>query len=206
MQAALNALKTLKDGNKRFVANDCNIEALARQVKHQDIAVQNPVAIILGCSDSRVPVELVFGQGVGSLFVIRVAGNVVAPCQLGSIEYAVQSFKTPLVVVLGHTNCGAVAATIEQLQRPDTPRTSGLISIIDRISPAVSALLETPLKDDKTALNIQAVRANICRAADHLRHGSHLLEERIEKKKLLVVGAEYSLNTGVVDFFDGIPD
>jgi len=204
MQSALDALDTLKKGNERFVADGGNIDANVGQAKHRYMAVQSPIAIILGCSDSRVPVELVFNQGFGALFVIRVAGNVVASNQLGSIEYAVQSFQTPLVVVLGHSNCGAVAATIDDLKRPNSPRTPGLLSIIDRISPAVSPLLETPLKNDKVALNAQAIRANIHQAADQLRHGSQMLEERIDNKTLLVVGAEYSLETGVVDFFDGV--
>lgn len=179
---------------------------MASQANSRDKAGdQKPVAIILGCSDSRVPAELVFDQGFGSLFVIRVAGNVVAPSQVGSVEYAVQSFETPLVVVLGHSNCGAVAATIAELERPDSARTPNIWSIVDRISPAVMTLMETPLKDDKEALNAHAIRANIRLAADHLRHGSRMLEERVASKKLLVVGAEYSLETGVVEFFDGLP-
>lgn len=205
MQSALDALETLKKGNERFVANVRDIEVMASQSNRSEVTVQKPVAIILGCSDSRVPAELVFDQGFGSLFVIRVAGNVVAPSQIGSVEYAVQSFETPLVVVLGHSNCGAVAATIDELERPDSSRTPNLYSIVDRISPAVSTLLETPLKHDKVALNAHAIRANIRLGADHLRHGSRMLEERVGNNKLLVVGAEYSLETGVVDFFDGLP-
>jgi len=205
MQTALEALDTLKKGNERFVANVRDIEVMASQANSRDVAPQKPVAIILGCSDSRVPAELVFDQGFGSLFVIRVAGNVVAPSQVGSVEFAVQSFDTPLVVVLGHSNCGAVAATINELERPDSSRTPNLYSIVDRISPAVATLLETPLKDDKDSLIAHAIRANIRLAADHLRHGSRMLEERVGQKKLLVVGAEYSLETGVVEFFDGLP-
>lgn len=214
MQSALDALNTLKTGNQRFIANQSSSESdnegQARQVDRSFQAVQNPLAIIVGCSDSRVPVELIFSQGIGSLFVIRVAGNVVTPPQVGSVEYSVQSFATPLVVVLGHTNCGAVAATIDALERkasPDSanPISSNLRSIVDQISPAVSALMDTPLKDDKVALNAQAIRANIQLAADHLRQDSFVLKERITQKKLLIVGAEYSLETGIVDFFDGLP-
>jgi len=206
MQAALEALDTLKAGNERFVANVRDIEVMASQANRSDhLEVQKPTAIVLGCSDSRVPAELVFDQGFGSLFVIRVAGNVVAPSQIGSVEYAVQQFETPLVVVMGHSNCGAVTATINELERPDSSRTPNLWSIVDRISPAVSTLMETPLKDDKEALIAHAIRANIRLAADHLRHGSRMLEERVSLNKLLVVGAEYSLETGVVEFFDGVP-
>jgi len=209
MQAALDALKTLKEGNARFVANTLNInsEAIANQADRVNQAgAQNPAAIILGCSDSRVPAELVFDQGFGSLFVIRVAGNVVAPSQVGSVEFAVHSFKTPLVVVLGHSNCGAVTATINELERPDGLKTPNLWSIVDRIRPAISTLLETPLKDDKEALIAHGIRANVRLAADHLRHGSRMLEEQVNNNKLLVVGAEYSLETGVVEFFDGVPE
>lgn len=207
MQAALDALNTLKDGNARFVANVRDIEVMASQADRASQAgPQKPVAIILGCSDSRVPAELVFDQGFGSLFVIRVAGNVVAPSQVGSVEFAVQSFQTPLVVVLGHSNCGAVTATINELERPDSHKTPNLWSIVDRIRPAVSTLLETPLKDDKEALIAHAIRANVRLAADHLRHGSRMLEEQVSNNKLLVVGAEYSLETGIVEFFDGLPE
>lgn len=206
MQSAIDALEKLKAGNARFVANVRDIEVMASQANRADHRdTQKPTAIVLGCSDSRVPAELVFDQGFGSLFVIRVAGNVVAPSQVGSVEYAVQQFETPLVVVMGHSNCGAVTATIDELERPDSSRTPNLWSIVDRISPAVSTLMETPLRHDKEALIAHAIRANIRLAADHLRHGSRMLEEQVAKNKLLVVGAEYSLETGIVEFFDGVP-
>ena len=206
MQSAIDALNTLKAGNERFVANVRDIEVMASQANRSDHREgQQPTAIVLGCSDSRVPAELVFDQGFGSLFVIRVAGNVVAPSQIGSVEFAVQQFETPLVVVMGHSNCGAVTATINELERPDDSRSPNLWSIVDRIRPAVSTLMETPLKDDKEALIAHAIRANIRLAADHLRHGSRMLEERVSQHKLLVVGAEYSLETGIVEFFDGVP-
>lgn len=206
MQSALEALEALKAGNQRFVANEQDNEVKASQTNFSDHSDgQQPYAIVLGCSDSRVPAELVFDQGFGSLFVIRVAGNVVAPPQVGSVEFAVQQFNTPLVVVLGHSNCGAVAATINELERPDTARTPNIWSIVDRITPAVATLMDSPLKDDKDALMAHAIRANIRLAADHLRHGSRLLEERVNSNELLVVGAEYSLETGIVEFFDGVP-
>jgi carbonic anhydrase len=169
------------------------------------VAGQTPFAIVLGCSDSRVPAELVFDQGVGDLFVIRVAGNIVAPSQIGSIEFAAERFGTRLVVVLGHSRCGAVQATLEELERPTEMRSPNLRAIVDRIRPAVETLLETDLRRDPAALIRYAVRANIRASVSHLRHGSQILEQLILHDDLLVVGAEYSLETGIVDFFDGLP-
>jgi carbonic anhydrase len=168
-------------------------------------AGQEPFAIILGCSDSRVPAEIVFDQGLGDLFVIRVAGNIVASSQVGSVEFAAARFGTPLVVVLGHSQCGAVLATVEQLQQPTHTQSRHLRSIVNRVRPSVEPLLATELRHDPAALVQHAVRANIRVSANHLRHGSELLEQLTQKNALLVVGAEYSLETGVVDFFDGMP-
>jgi carbonic anhydrase len=167
---------------------------------------QEPFAVVLGCSDSRVPAELVFGQGFGDLFVIRVAGNVVAPSQVGSVEFAAARLGTRLAVVLGHTRCGAVMATLEELRHPTPERSPNLRSIVDRIRPSVEPLLATPLGRDPEALLAHAVRANIRTAADHLRHGSAVLERLVEREGLLVVGAEYCLETGVVDFLDGVEE
>lgn len=165
---------------------------------------QAPFAIVLGCSDSRVPAEIVFDQGLGDLFVIRVAGNIVAPSQVGSVEFAAERFGTRLVVVLGHSMCGAVTATLEELGRP-SGQSSNLRSIVDRVRPSIEGLLATELRHDREALLRAAVRANIRASADHLRHGSRILEQLIAADGLLVVGAEYSLETGIVDFFDGVP-
>lgn len=169
-------------------------------------AGQAPFAIVLGCSDSRVPAELVFDQGLGDLFVIRVAGNIVAPSQVGSVEFAVARFGTRLVVVLGHSGCGAVLATIEELGRPSEAQSRNLRSIVDRIRPAVEPLLDTAFGRNPEVLVRHAVRANIRAAASHLRHGSEMLEQYIQRGDLIVVGAEYSLETGIVDFFDGMPE
>lgn len=163
---------------------------------------QEPFAIILGCSDSRVPAEIVFDQGLGDLFVIRVAGNVVASSQVGSVEFAAARYGTRLVVVMGHSRCGAVLATLEELQRPTASQSRHLRSIVDRVRPSVEALLATPLRREPEALVQQAVRANIRVSANHLRHGSEVLEQLIEREGLVIVGAEYSLETGLVDFFD----
>ncbi len=204
---ALEALDRLREGNRRFVAETRNQETPASQSRRRELAAgQEPFAIILGCSDSRVPAELVFDQGLGDLFVIRVAGNIVAPSQVGSVEFAAERFHTRLVVVLGHSKCGAILATLEELRRRSEDQSRNLRSIVDRIRPSVAGLLRTDLARDEDALVEEAVRANIRFSADHLRHGSEVLEQLILTNGLMVVGAEYCLDTGVVDFFDGVPE
>jgi carbonic anhydrase len=206
MITALEALERLRSGNDRFVSDVRSIESLAAQAHRSElVAGQEPFAVILGCSDSRVPVEIIFDQGLGDLFVIRVAGNIVASSQVGSVEFAAEQFGTRLVVVLGHTRCGAVQATLDEIQRPAESQSRNLRSIVDRIRPSVEGLLTTDLRRDRSALVREAVRANVRVSANYLRHGSGILERLIEEDGLLVVGAEYSLETGAVDFFDGIP-
>jgi len=203
MVPAKEALQRLRDGNDRFVANLRRSDDIAGPAQRIALtAGQQPFAIMLGCSDSRVPAEIVFDQGLGDLFVIRVAGNIVAPSQVGSVEFAAERFGTRLVVVVGHTQCGAITATIEQLRKPSEKRSRNLLSIVDRIRPSVESLLEHEPAHSDEALVHHAVRANIRASADHLRHGSPLLETLIRDEGLVVVGAEYSLETGVVDFFD----
>ena len=205
MIPALEALTRLRDGNLRFVAErqTSGKDSGARRSENAD--GQEPFAIILGCSDSRVPAELVFDQGLGDLFVIRVAGNVVAPSQIGSVEFAAERYHTRLVVVLGHSQCGAILATIEELHRPTENQSRNLASIVDRVRPAVMSLLGGELENDPPELVRRAVRANIRASVDALRHGSEILEQLIQEQGVMIVGAEYSLETGVVDFFDGTP-
>jgi carbonic anhydrase len=206
MISAQEALERLCEGNRRFVSDIRSQGTLPSQTRRRELAAgQEPFAIILGCSDSRVPAEIVFDQGLGDLFVIRVAGNIVAPSQVGSVEFAAERFGTRLVVVLGHSNCGVILATLEELGRPSRDQSRNLRSIVDRVRPSVEPLLATELKHDRDALVQQAVRANIRFSADHLRHGSEVLEQLIQRNGLLVLGAEYCLETGVVDFFDGVP-
>lgn len=202
MLSGLQALERLREGNLRFTNNVNGTDALVESKRASLVKPQEPFAIILGCSDSRVPAEIVFDQGLGDLFVIRVAGNIVAPSQVGSVEFAAARFGTRLVVVLGHSQCGAIQATLEELRRPSENQSRNLRSIVDRVRPSVESLLETELREDLPALARQAVRVNIRASADHLRHGSQLLEQLIQKDGLVVVGAEYSVETGVVDFFD----
>jgi carbonic anhydrase len=207
MIPALEALQRLRDGNRRFVAEVRGQEALVSRARRRELAAgQEPFAIILGCSDSRVPAEIVFDQGLGDLFVIRVAGNIVAPSQVGSVEFAAERFGTRLVVVLGHSNCGAIIATVDELSRRSEEQSKNLQSIVDRIRPSVEPLFGTPVAGDHDALVRQAVRANIRMSANQLRHGSASLEQLIQNNGLRVVGAEYSLETGVVEYFDGVPD
>jgi carbonic anhydrase len=205
MISAREALKRLAEGNRRFASSAGGSDAFPSQARRELTNSQQPFAIVLGCSDSRVPAEIVFDQGLGDLFVIRVAGNIVAPSQLGSIEYAAEQFGTRLVVVLGHSECGAIVATLEELQRPTETQSRNLRAIVDRVRPSVEGLLETDLRHDLAALVKQAVRLNIRASANHLRHGSEVLEQLIQNDGLLVVGAEYSLETGLVEFFDGVP-
>jgi carbonic anhydrase len=202
MITADQALQRLQEGNSRFVAGKLTSETLASPTRRDKLVeAQRPFAIILGCSDSRVPAEIVFDQGLGDLFVIRVAGNVVAPSQIGSIEYCAEMFGTQLVVVLGHSSCGAVVATLQELQQPSENRSPNLTSIVSRIQPAVEKLLEQGITDD-TELAEQAVQANIRQSMEQLQHGSEILEGMVAAGKLVIVGAEYSLETGQVEFLD----
>src|SRR4249920_3321193 len=146
MVSAREALKRLREGNLRFASNVRGSDAFLSRTQRFELATeQQPFAIILGCSDSRVPAEIVFDQGLGDLFVIRVAGHVVAPSQIGSVEFAAERYHTRLVVVLGHSQCGAVLATLEELRRPNGTQSRNLRSIVDRIRPAVEGLLATEL-------------------------------------------------------------
>ena len=205
MTPAREALQRLQQGNLRFVESVRTAAPNDRARRGELLTGQEPFAVILGCSDSRVPVEIVFDQGLGELFVIRVAGNIVAPSQVGSVEFAAEKFGARLIVVLGHSRCGAIVATLEELKRPTESQSRNLRSIVDRIRPAVEGLLAAQLRHDSDEMVHQAVRANIRASANHLRHGSQIIEELIQNEGLVVVGAEYSLDTGVVDFFDGVP-
>jgi len=203
---AHQALERLREGNRRFVANKAARRILSSATHKDDGGgAQEPFAIILGCSDSRVPAEFVFDQGFGDLFVIRVAGNIVAPSQVGSVEFAASRFGTRLVVVMGHTQCGAIIAALDELQGHPSSESENLRSIVDRVRPSVQTVLELGQASDEEALLHQAVRANVRSSVDHLRHGSPLLERLIQTRGLAVVGAEYSIESGIVDFFEGVP-
>lgn len=207
MISARAALARLREGNRRFVTGQgvrkIRFEHMRRR---QLVDNQNPFAIILGCSDSRVPAELVFDQGLGDLFVIRVAGNIVMPSQIGSVEFAAETFATKLVVVMGHSQCGTVLATLDGLKSQTESRSPNLRHIIDSIRPSVEGLFKAEPTggggEHGKGLVQAAVRANIRASVDRLLHGSEILEELIRTEELVVVGAEYSLETGVVEFLD----
>ena len=199
---ATEALTRLRDGNKRFSSGQLTDQALSKRELRALAQDQAPFAIILGCSDSRVPAELVFDQGFGDLFVIRVAGNIVAPSQVGSVEFAAAKFDTKLVVVMGHSQCGAITAAVEELLDGATNESRNLRSIVDRVRPAVEGVIAGRRDVDRTTLIRDAALANVRASVDHLRHGSPLLEELVQNHGLVIVGAKYALNTGVVTFLD----
>ncbi len=206
MISAHEALERLREGNRRFMSQaESHIGLEGQERRNELLEGQEPFAAVLGCSDSRVPAEVVFDQGLGGLFVVRVAGNVAAPSQVESVEFAVSRLGTRLVVVLGHTMCGAVQATLEALERPEEDRPADMGAILGRIRPSVEPLLKTDLRQNREELVSKAVRANIRASADHLRQRSSLLAGMVDTERLLIVGAEYSLHTGFVDFFDGWP-
>jgi len=203
MISAEDALERLREGNRRFVSDEVSDETLAsREHRAGAAAPQNPFAIILACSDSRVPTELIFDRGIGDLFVIRVAGNIVAPSQIGSIEFAAKQFNTRLVVVLGHSNCGAIIATLQELALKDSHRSPNLRAIVDRVRPALEPVLEDDCDVDDEAVISTCVRANIRASVVKLQNGSLILERLIESDDLKIVGAEYSIETGNIEFFE----
>ena len=203
MISARDALERLRTGNKRFVEGSHGASALTTASRRQALVDgQMPFAIILGCADSRVPAEIVFDQGLGDLFVVRVAGNVVAPSQVGSVEFAAAVFGTPLVVVLGHSSCGAVSATIDEMRKPSEQQSPNLASIVNRIRPGIETLVRGAEALDGDALLERAVRANVHASVDGLKHGSAIIEDLVSRDELKIVGAEYSLATGHVEFFE----
>jgi len=203
MVSASDALERLREGNHRFVNDAVSDETLAsREHRAGKATPQDPIAIILACSDSRVPTELIFDRGIGDLFVIRVAGNIVAPSQIGSIEYAAKQFGTRLVVVLGHSNCGAIVATLQELALKESHRSPNLRAIVDRIRPAVEPVLHSADNLDDAVVVSRCVRANVRASVNHLQHGSLIIEEMVASGDLRIIGAEYSIETGVIEFFE----
>jgi len=201
--SADEALSRLRDGNARFVEGDRCIDTYLSHTKLDGhLEGQSPYAVVLGCSDSRVPVEIIFDVGVGDLFVIRVAGNIVAPSLIGSVELAAENFGARLVVVLGHTTCGAVDATLEAMQDPLEGRSMHINSIVEYIRPSVQQLLDTGEEMTRDRLMERAIRLNVRTTVEGLQHGSETLERLILEDGLRVVGAEYSLETGTVEFFE----
>ena len=203
--SARDAFIRLKAGNARYSGNLRSVESMLGH-SGKDMTGQSPFAIILGCSDSRAPAETVFDQGLGDLFVIRVAGNIVAPSQVGSVEFGAQRFGTRLVVVMGHTQCGAIDAAIESVTSEQGPASRNVSSIVDRIRPSIEGLVHTELAKDPARLRREAMRANVRASVDHLRHGSTIIEGLALQEGLVVVGAELDLTRGEVTFFGDVPE
>jgi carbonic anhydrase len=205
MVTAKKALEKLLRGNQRFVSGESfHVAKFGNSRRPELVDEQNPFAIVLGCSDSRVPLELVFDQGLGDLFVIRVAGNIVMPSQNGSVEFAADKFGTKLVVVLGHSQCGAVLATLEELEQSTESQSDSLRAIVNAIRPSVEHLVDSGQERSRYELVQAAVQANIHASVEKLVHGSEIIENLIANEKMLVVGAEYSLETGKVKVLERI--
>jgi carbonic anhydrase len=201
---AREAIARLIEGNRRYMQNVRSVDSMLSHSR-RDLQSQRPFTIVLGCSDSRAPAEVVFDQGLGDLFVIRVAGNIVAPSQVGSVEFAAERLGTRLVVVMGHSSCGVIDAAIEAVVRKEGPASRNLMSIVDRVRPSIESLVSTDLARDPVRLRREAMRANVRASVSHLRHGSEIIERLADRDGLMVVGAELDLTTGEVGFFDGVP-
>lgn len=203
MIKAEDALRRLREGNDRFVSGHSRLKQALNPVNRTKLVPsQEPFAVVLGCSDSRVPVELIFDQGVGELFVVRVAGNIAGPSQLESIEFAAQQLGSRLVMVLGHTGCGAVQATLGRLGGKDEGQAPILPSITDRISAALVDLKPADANDDPDRLLRQAVRVNVRASVRQLIECSETLRRLVREDGLQVVAAEYSLESGGVSFLE----
>jgi carbonic anhydrase len=199
------ALTRLIEGNQRYVQNVRSVDSMLSHSR-RDLERQRPFAIVLGCSDSRAPAEVVFDQGLGDLFVIRVAGNIVAPSQVGSVEFAAERFGTRLVIVMGHSSCGAIDAALEAITAKQGPASRNLMSIVDRVRPSIESLVHTELANDPVRLRQEAVRANVRTSVSHMRHSSPIIERLVSNEGLLIIGSELDLTSGEVRFFDGIPE
>lgn len=202
MIPAAEALQRLRDGNIRFVAGEADAAAIEHEARRNQFAAkQSPFAIVLGCSDSRVPVEFVFDQGVGDLFVVRVAGNIAARSQIGSIEFAAHIFGVRLIVVLGHSRCGAIEVVVEEMRKPSVLQSDNLDFIVDKLRPSVEQVVTDGYGHDLEMLVAAVGRENVRRSVDALQHESKIIGQLVECEDLVIVGAEYSLQTGVVEFF-----
>jgi carbonic anhydrase len=187
---AKNALEKLKAGNQRYINGKAVHFHQSRQRRSAIASAQHPFAIILGCADSRVPPEIIFDQGLGDLFVIRVAGNIVDDAILGSIEYAAEELGTSLVLVMGHERCGAVAATVKHVNVP-----GHISTLTNAILPALEQV-----QDEPGDLLDNAVRANIKLVVEQLG-ASHPVADLVQGDRLTVVGGQYNLDCGTVEIF-----
>ncbi len=201
MMTGSETLRHLVEGNRRFIGGSSRLGSGIDAYRRGELTNgQNPVAVVVGCSDSRVPLEIIFDQGLGDLFVIRVAGNIINPSQIESVEFAVAELETPLVVILGHHDCGAIQAAVTELEQKVLPQPLQLPTLMKALRPAVEPMLaaDPPLAPGE--LVERAIRANIKNSVARLTSQSALLAARVQEERLLIVGAEYSLATGMVDF------
>lgn len=197
-----SALTLLLEGNRRFASGLRSIETIASTAYLKDLAEngQKPFAIVLTCSDSRVPAEMIFDRGLGDLFVIRVAGNIIAPSLLASIEFAATSFGTPLCVVMGHSGCGAVKAAIGAEMNGDHPGSPNLQKLVAKVKPAVRSVVRKNGGIAPQNLLDLATIANVQRTAELIERESPIVRKLIDSGKFLIAGAVYDLHTGRVHF------
>jgi carbonic anhydrase len=201
MIPAQEALQRLRDGNARFAAGKIDRGAFEHETRRKEtLAGQSPFAIVLGCSDSRVSPEMVFDQGIGDLFVVRVAGNIAARSQVGSIEFAAQLFSVRLIVVLGHSRCGAIEAVVDEMRKPSVLQSDNLDFIVERLRPSVETVMAEGYGHDPDMLIAEVTRENVRRSVETLQDSSRIIEQLIAEENLMITGADYSLHTGVVDF------
>lgn len=196
------AIDRLKQGNQRFVSGVRSVDSFLSHLKMADLAAngQAPFAIVLTCSDSRCPAEMIFDQGLGDLFVVRVAGNVIAPSLLASIEFAAANFGSPTVIVLGHTLCGAVSATIDHALHPENPLPSPhLEELVGRIRPAIEVTHRSQSDSDQDFL-VAATVENVKRSRRLILEQSQITRNLVSDGKLSVEGAILDIATGVVTF------
>lgn len=204
MNAMKNAdvvLQELIDGNTRFLSEKSlqSPSSSLKKLKDFGNAGQLPKAIVLCCSDSRAPVEMIFDQDIGDLFVIRVAGNIVAPSLVGSVEFAASTFGTELVVVMGHTGCGAVRATVDYISDPSSIKSENIHDILGRIKPHIFSIAQSDSMSYDEKLH-NAVLANVRASVDQLSHSSRMIEELVISGKVKIVGALLDLHSGSVSF------
>ena len=193
--SAEEGIEILKSGNARFVSGKRKFARLDRERINETALAQKPFATILACSDSRVPVESVFDAGIGELFVVRVAGNVCSDHEVGSIEYAVEHLKTPLVVVLGHTYCGAVTAVVEHADvRGKFPHLS------EHIMPAYEQALAVRPHSEPQGLIDEAIRCNVRKAIGDISRNSPGIRSMLVEGRVKIVGAIYDLKSGTVEW------
>jgi carbonic anhydrase len=198
-----NILNELLAGNTRFISGSSILSSKSSLKKLKEFAQtgQVPKAIVLCCSDSRAPVEIIFDQDIGDLFVIRVAGNIIAPSLIGSVEFAASTFGTNLVLVMGHTQCGAIKATLDHITNSNAITSENLHDIVSRIKPHIYSITTT--KESCPGEHIaKAVEANVRASVNQLTFSSRLIEELILNKKLEIHGAVLDLHSGVVKLLE----